>query len=89
MAVGVARTGVPVNVGDAENTKLVEVVPVAPDAVKPVMLLKHVMVAVEQLVPPLATASGVPSVNDAAVTTPAPVTRNALAGPSKKFPLIV
>ena len=43
------------SVGDVENTKLVEVVPVVPAAVKPVMLLKHVIEALLQFVPPLAT----------------------------------
>lgn len=48
---------VPVNVGEAENTRLLEVVPVAPDEVKPVMLLKQVMLAALQFVPPRATES--------------------------------
>jgi len=38
-----------------EKTKLVEVVPVAPAAVNPVMLLKAVILAELALVPPLAT----------------------------------
>lgn len=43
------------SVGEVENTRLVLVVPVVPAAVNPVMLLKQVMVAEEQFVPPLAT----------------------------------
>jgi len=57
--VGVPKIGV-TRVGLVENTKLVDVVPVAPDAVYPVMLLKEVMVAVEAPVPPLFTATAVP-----------------------------
>ena len=45
------------SVGDVENTRFVEVVPVVPEAVKPVMLLKQVILAAEQFVPPLATGS--------------------------------
>ena len=47
-------TGV-TNVGEVEKTKLVEVVPVAPAAVYPVILLNAVMPAELALVPPLAT----------------------------------
>src|SRR3989338_11018603 len=46
-----------VRAGEVENTKLVEVVPVAPAAVYPVMLLKAVMPAEVAFVPPLATVS--------------------------------
>jgi hypothetical protein len=52
--VGVPNIGV-TKVGDVENTKLVDVVPVAPDAVYPVMLLNEVILAVLAFVPPLAT----------------------------------
>ena len=52
--VAAPRTGV-IKVGEVEKTKLVDVVPVVPAAVKPVMLLKQVMLALEQFVPPLAT----------------------------------
>ena len=58
---GVGSIGVPVKVGDAENTRLVEVVPVAPAAVNPVILLKAVMPAEVAFVPPLATGKGVPA----------------------------
>ncbi len=44
-----------VMLGEVEKTRLVVVVPVVPAAENPVMLLKQVMVAVEQLVPPFAT----------------------------------
>lgn len=57
VAVAAPRTGV-TNVGDVENTRLVEVVPVVPAAVNPVMLLKQVIDATEQFVPPFATGSG-------------------------------
>ncbi len=50
------RVGV-VSTGDVEKTRLVEVVPVVPAAERPVMLLKHVMEAEPQLVPPLATGN--------------------------------
>lgn len=46
-----------VNVGDVENTKFVDVVPVAPAAVYPVILLNAVIPAVATPVPPLATKS--------------------------------
>jgi hypothetical protein len=49
--VGEARTGL------VENTRLVDVVPVAPDAVYPVILLNEVMDAELALVPPLATGN--------------------------------
>jgi len=62
--VAAPRTGV-TRVGDVENTRFVDVVPVVPAAVKPVILLKHVMLATEQFVPPFA----VPSV-PASVTAP-------------------
>src|SRR3989338_7445129 len=52
--VATPKTGV-TKVGEVENTRLVDVVPVVPPAVKPVMLLKQVIEAEEQLVPPLAT----------------------------------
>jgi hypothetical protein len=57
-------------VGDVENTKLVDVVPVAPLAVNPVMLLKQVMLAEEQFVPPLATARTVPDQLALLIVTP-------------------
>ena len=44
-----------VSVGLVENTRLVEVVPVVPPAVNPVMLLKQVIEAEVQAVPPCAT----------------------------------
>lgn len=44
-----------VSVGEVENTRFVLVVPVAPDAVYPVMLLNAVMLALDALVPPFAT----------------------------------
>ena len=44
--------------GDVEKTRLVEVVPVAPAAVYPVMLLKAVMPADVAFVPPSATVTG-------------------------------
>ena len=53
VAVATPRTGV-TRVGLVEKTKLVEVVPVVPAAVNPVILLKQVMDADEQFVPPLA-----------------------------------
>ena len=56
VAVATPKVGV-TKVGEVENTRLVEVVPVAPDAVYPVMLLKAVIPADEALVPPLATGS--------------------------------
>jgi hypothetical protein len=51
---GVPRIGV-TSVGLVENTKLVVVVPVAPAAEYPVMLLNDVILAEEAFVPPLAT----------------------------------
>ena len=54
--VGVPNSGV-VKEGEVENTRLVLVVPVAPAAVYPVMLLKAVILAEDALVPPLATGS--------------------------------
>jgi hypothetical protein len=53
---------VPVNVGEAivglpEKSKFVEIVPLVPPAVKPVMLLKQVIDAEEQFVPPCATVA--------------------------------
>ena len=53
---GVPKAGV-TNVGLVENTKFVLVVPVAPAAVYPVMLLNEAIPAVLALVPPLATGS--------------------------------
>ena len=47
-------------VGEVENTKFVEVVPVAPAALYPVILLKAVMLADVAPVPPLATGKAVP-----------------------------
>lgn len=51
----IAPATVPERVGDAENTRFVEVVPVVPDADNPVMLLKQEIDAEEQFVPPFAT----------------------------------
>ena len=59
--VGVPNTGV-TKVGLVENTKFVDVVPVVPAAVNPVMLLNRVMLAVEPPVPPADTGN-VPVVN--------------------------
>ncbi len=56
VAVATPRVGV-VSTGDVEKTRLVEVVPVVPAAERPVILLKHVMEAEPQLVPPLATGN--------------------------------
>ena len=56
--VAAPRTGV-VSVGEVENTRFVEVVPVVPEAVNPVILLKQVMLAAVQFVPPFATGSAV------------------------------
>src|ERR1700756_5562907 len=67
VAASVAAVSVPVNVGDAENTKLVEVVPVVPAAENPVMLLKQVIDATAELVPPFATTSVPPNVTAPAV----------------------
>ena len=61
---GVPRAGV-TRVGEVENTKFVDVVPVAPAAVKPVMLLNEAMLAVVAFVPPLATGSAAPRVRAA------------------------
>jgi hypothetical protein len=60
LAVIATVANVPVMVGEAENTRFVLVVPVVPEAVKPVMLLNDVMLAVVAFVPPLATGSAVP-----------------------------
>src|SRR3990167_6682574 len=57
--VGVPNKGV-TKVGEVEKTRLVDVVPVAPAAVYPVMLLKRVMLATPPPVPPSATAISVP-----------------------------
>ena len=54
--VAAPKTGV-TKVGEVEKTKFVLVVPVVPAAVNPVMLLKQVMEAEEQFVPPLATGN--------------------------------
>ena len=54
VALAAPRVGV-TRVGEVENTRLVEVVPVVPPAERPVILLKQVIVAEEQFVPPLAT----------------------------------
>jgi hypothetical protein len=59
VAAATPRTGV-TSVGDVEKTRLVEVVPVVPAAESPVILLKQVMLALEQFVPPLAAAKTVP-----------------------------
>ena len=54
VAVAAPSVGV-TNVGDVENTKFVDVVPVVPPADKPVMLLKAVRLAEFEFVPPFAT----------------------------------
>ena len=59
---GVPRIGV-TNVGEVLNTKLVEVVPVAPAAVKPEILLNAVMPALVAFVPPKATVTGAVRLN--------------------------
>jgi hypothetical protein len=59
MEVAVAAPSVGVmNVGEVEKTRFVDVVPVVPAAVKPVMLLKQVIEATMQFVPPRATVTG-------------------------------
>ena len=52
--VKLAMVGVTI-VGEPLNTRFVLVVPVVPDAVNPVILLKHVIVAEVQFVPPAET----------------------------------
>ena len=59
---GVPRSGV-TKVGEVLNTKLVEVVPVAPAAVKPDILLNAVMPALVAFVPPRATVTGAVRLN--------------------------
>jgi hypothetical protein len=54
---GVPSAGV-ISVGDVENTRLVEVVPVAPAAVKPDILLNAAIPALVAFVPPRATVTG-------------------------------
>ena len=54
--VGVPNAGV-TNVGEVEKTRLVLVVPVAPEDVYPVILLKAVILAELAFVPPLATGN--------------------------------
>jgi len=65
--VSVADDGVPsagvTKVGEVENTKLVEVVPVAPAAVKPLILLKLPIPALVAFVPPSATVTGAVRLN--------------------------
>jgi len=56
VALAAPNTGV-INVGEVEKTKLVDVVPVAPAAVYPVILLKAVMLALLAFVPPFATGN--------------------------------
>lgn len=73
VAVAAPSTGV-TNVGDVENTRLVEVVPVVPAAENPVMLLKQVILADEQFVPPCATPMAVkPVVSDPVAKAPVAV----------------
>ena len=50
-------------VGEVENTKLVDVVPVAPLAVYPVILLKDEIPALVAFVPPSATVTGAVRLN--------------------------
>jgi hypothetical protein len=56
-AVGVPSAGV-ISVGEVENTRFVEVVPVAPAAVKPDILLNAAIPALVEFVPPSATVTG-------------------------------
>jgi hypothetical protein len=66
-AVGVPSAGV-ISVGEVENTKLVEVVPVAPAAVKPDILLNAAIPALVAFVPPNATVTGAVSENTVPVS---------------------
>lgn len=87
VAVAAPSVGV-TNVGDVEKTKLVEVVPVDPAALKPVILLKQVIVADVQLVPPLLTGRAV--VNALAKFAPLGVARNvATPVPSPDTPVAI
>ena len=61
-----------VKVGEVEKTRLVDVVPVVPPALNPVILLKQVIEALLQFVPPLATVRATPRVNAGVIVT-APV----------------
>ena len=71
-AVGVPNAGL-TSVGDVENTRLVDVVPVAPAAVYPVILLNAAIPAVVVLVPPSATVTGAVRENaDPVSVSPAP-----------------
>ena len=54
--------------GEVENTKLVEVVPVAPAAVKPEILLNAAIPALVAFVPPRATVTGAVSENTVPVS---------------------
>ena len=62
IAVGVPSAGV-TKVGEVLNTRFVDVVPVAPAAVKPEILLNAVMPALVEFVPPRATVTGVVRLN--------------------------
>ncbi len=66
-AVGVPSAGV-INVGEVEKTRLVEVVPVAPAAVKPDILLNAAIPALVAFVPPSATVTGAVSENTVPVS---------------------
>ena len=66
-AVGVPSAGV-ISVGEVENTKFVEVVPVAPAAVKPLILLNAAIPALVAFVPPSATVTGAVSENTVPVS---------------------
>ena len=62
IAVGVPSAGV-ISVGLVEKTKLVDVVPVAPAAVKPDILLNAAIPALVAFVPPSATVTGAVRLN--------------------------
>ena len=70
--VSVADDGVPsagvTKVGEVEKTRLVEVVPVAPAAVKPDILLNAAIPALVAFVPPSATVTGAVSENTVPVS---------------------
>lgn len=79
VAVAAPRDGV-VKTGEVEKTKFVDVVPVAPAAVYPVMLLKAVIPAELAFVPPLATGktpvTSVVNTTSAHAEVPVPVPLN-------------
>ena len=67
IAVGVPSAGV-ISVGEVENTRFVDVVPVAPAAVKPDILLNAAIPALVAFVPPSATVTGAVSENTVPVS---------------------